>query len=161
MNKDSSFCRFPNKDCLFFFKKKGKNFFFFSIGSANFTSSFVKSFYFKCIDLVWFEAVDTLLLPSSTFKLKRVWYLFATSAICSTLSGVNHNMTRPVIGSDLSSPSKGWSRVLQVMSPLSTWFTNYSLMKTAFSVIMVGWLFWFYGISTFVGYLMSNPLLYK
>ena len=26
---------------------------------------------------------------------------------------------------------------------------------------LVGWLFGFYGISTFVGYLMSNPFLYK
>ena len=26
---------------------------------------------------------------------------------------------------------------------------------------MVGWLFGFYGISTFVGYLIPNPFLYK
>ena len=26
---------------------------------------------------------------------------------------------------------------------------------------LVGWLFGIYGISTFVGYLMSNPFLYK
>ena len=27
--------------------------------------------------------------------------------------------------------------------------------------MFVGWLFGFYGISTFIGYLMPNPLLYK
>ena len=26
---------------------------------------------------------------------------------------------------------------------------------------LVGWLFWFYGISTFIGYLIPNPFLYK
>ena len=28
-------------------------------------------------------------------------------------------------------------------------------------IIMVGWLFWFYGISTFVDYLIPNQFLYK
>ena len=30
-----------------------------------------------------------------------------------------------------------------------------------FKVFKVGWLFGFYGILTFVGYLMLNPFLYK
>ena len=28
-------------------------------------------------------------------------------------------------------------------------------------IFLIGWLFGFYGISTFVGYLLPNPFLYK
>ena len=35
------------------------------------------------------------------------------------------------------------------------------LYKKKKNEALIGWLFGFYGISTFVGYLMPNPFLYK
>ena len=42
------------------------------------------------------------------------------------------------------------------------WFTlGFQKVQLIVSVILVGWLFGFYSISTLVGYLMPNPFLYK
>ena len=46
------------------------------------------------------------------------------------------------------------------------WIDDYDagkkyLIKRHWENILVGWLFGFYGISNFKGYLMPNPFLYK
>ena len=43
--------------------------------------------------------------------------------------------------------------------PSSGWY--WYVMKCLIWKIIFKWLFGFYGISTFVGYLMPNPFLYK
>ena len=50
---------------------------------------------------------------------------------------------------------------LWVFDAGSKWWTSVSSCVINLRLKNLGWLFGFYGISTFVGYLMPNPFLYK
>ena len=68
--------------------------------------------------------------------------------------------TGGVCGNGMSSVVN-WLTSLWMFSVLNCWLSLLKMLCLVCWNIDVGWLFGFYGISTFVGYLTSNPFLYK